>query len=156
MIKTEELVKILKHLREKFPEVERVTSYARSRTIAKKDIEELKEIRAAGLDRIHIGLESGADAVLEIVCKGASQAEEVEAGRKAKEAGFELSEYVMPGLGGRKLSREHARETAKALNQINPDFIRLRTLGVPPRALLYELVEKKEFEHSTILRWSAK
>ena len=131
MIKTEELVKILKHLREKFP---------------KKNIEELKEIRAAGLDRIHIGLESGADAVLEIVCKGASQAEEVEAGRKAKEAGFELSEYVMPGLGGRKLSREHARETAKALNQINPDFIRLRTLGVPPRALLYELVEKKEFE----------
>jgi len=146
IIKSDEMVKILKHLRAKFPGIERVTSYARSRTVAKKSIEELKEIRGAGLDRIHIGLESGSDAVLEMVCKGATQAEEIEAGKKAKAAGFELSEYVMPGLGGKKLSEDHALQTALALNQINPDFIRLRTLGIPPRAPLFEMLETKEFE----------
>ena len=146
IIKTEELVKILKYFREKFPEIERITSYARTRTVAKKPLEELKEIRDAGLNRIHIGMESSSDAVLEMVKKGATQAEEITAGQKAKSAGFELSEYVMPGLGGKKLWQEHAIETAKALNQINPDFIRLRTLAIPARAPLYEMMKTKEFE----------
>ena len=146
IIKTDDLVKVLRHLREKFPQVERVTSYARTRTVAKKSLEELKQIREAGLDRLHIGMESGSDQVLDLMKKGATQAEEIEAGKKAKEAGFELSEYVMPGLGGRKFSHDHALQTAKALNQINPDFIRLRTLAIPPRAPLYELWESGQFE----------
>jgi len=56
---------------------------------------------------------------------------QIKAGRKVKKAGIELSEYVMPGLGGKDLSRDHALETADALNRINPDFIRLRTLAIP-------------------------
>lgn len=146
IVKSEELVEILKHLHEKFPEVERVTSYARSRTVAKKEIEELKAIRAAGLDRLHIGMESGSDPVLAMIKKGATRAEVIEAGSKAKQAGFELSEYVMPGLGGKKFSQDHAEQTAAALNRINPEFIRLRSLAIPARAPLYESLAAKQFE----------
>jgi len=146
IIRTEKLVKILKHLRQRFPSIERITSYSRTRTIARKPLEELKAIRKAGLDRLHLGLESGSDRVLEWMQKGATQKEEIEAGQKAKEAGFELSEYVMPGLGGKKLSNEHSLETARAINQINPDFIRLRSLGIPPTAPLYQMYKSGEFQ----------
>ena len=83
------------------------------------------------MNRIHIGMESGADAVLKKVKKGTDKATQVLAGQKIKRAGMELSEYYMPGIGGRNLWRENAVETADALNQINPDFIRLRTLALP-------------------------
>jgi len=146
IVKSEELVEILKHLREKFPGIERVTSYARSRTIAKINIEELKAVRSAGLDRLHIGMESGSDQVLESIKKGATSAEVIEAGTKARQAGFEISEYVMPGLGGKIFSRDHAEQTAFALNRINPDFIRLRSLAVSPRSPLYQSLIDKKFE----------
>jgi len=146
IIQTGELVKILKYLREKFPEIARVTSYARTRTVARKSLDELKPIREAGLNRLHLGMESGSDQVLELIKKGATQAEEIGAGEKAKSAGFELSEYVMPGLGGKKLSHLHALETARALNRINPDFIRLRSLAIPPRAPLCQSWKDGEFQ----------
>jgi radical SAM superfamily enzyme len=69
--------------------------------------------------------------VLSRVRKGVDKRTQIKAGRKVKTAGMELSEYVMPGLGGKDLSRDHALETADALNRINPDFIRLRTLAIP-------------------------
>ncbi|MEW5725595.1 MAG: radical SAM protein [Thermodesulfobacteriota bacterium] len=140
------LVEILEYLKEKIPGITRVTSYARSSTVARKTQEELDRIRAAGLDRIHIGLESGYDPLLRLMKKGVTAAAHVEAGRKAKKAGMELSEYYMPGLGGRARWREHALETAKALSAINPDFIRLRTLRVPDRIELYNLVQSGRFE----------
>jgi radical SAM superfamily enzyme YgiQ (UPF0313 family) len=99
--------------------------------VARIKDEKLEQMQEAGLNRIPIGLESGSDAVLEMVRKGVDKATQIKAGRKVKRAGMELSEYVMPGLGGRDLSRDHALETADALNQINPDFIRLRTLAIP-------------------------
>jgi histone acetyltransferase (RNA polymerase elongator complex component) len=146
-VKTDDLVEILRLLKETFPDVQRITSYGRSKTIAKrKTVEDLKALRAAGLSRIHIGLESGCDAVLDLVRKGVSSAEHVEAGRKVKEAGLSLSEYVIPGLGGKKLWREHALETARVLNQINPDYIRLRSLRVLDGAGLDESVASGEFE----------
>jgi radical SAM superfamily enzyme YgiQ (UPF0313 family) len=131
VIKPDSLIRILRHIRRRFPRVERITSYARSKTVARIKDEKLKQMQEAGLNRIHIGLESGSDAVLEMVRKGVDKATQIKAGRKVKRAGMELSEYVMPGLGGRDLSRDHALETADALNQINPDFIRLRTLAIP-------------------------
>ena len=103
-------------------------------------------MRSAGLNRIHIGLESGSDAVLKLVRKGVDKRTQIKAGRKVKQAGMELSEYVMPGLGGRDLSRDHALETADALNQIDPDFIRLRTWVPVPAAPLYEDYRSGEFE----------
>lgn len=138
IIKPDDLIDILEHLRKRFPHIERVTSYARSHTICRIPQNKLEGIRQAGLDRIHIGLESGSDRVLQIMKKGVSKAEHVTAGQKVKAVGFELSEYVMPGLGGRELSAEHAMETADALNRINPDFIRLRTLAVPPGLPLHD------------------
>jgi radical SAM superfamily enzyme YgiQ (UPF0313 family) len=131
VIRPQDLVAVLAHLRRRFPWVERITSYARSHTIARIAQTDLQALAEAGLNRIHIGLESGADAVLQRMRKGTTKAGHIKAGRKVKAAGMELSEYVMPGLGGRELSRVHALETADALNQIDPDFIRLRTLAIP-------------------------
>lgn len=138
VIKPDDLILILDHIHESFPWVERITSYARSQTIDRISAVTLARISAAGLNRIHIGLESGADEVLQLVQKGTDQAMHIRAGQKVKAARMELSEYVMPGLGGKDLSQVHAIETAVALNQINPDFIRLRTLAIPTRTELFE------------------
>lgn len=125
-----QLIEILEHLRRRFPWPLRITSYARSHTVARIAQADLDAIRRAGLDRIHIGMESGCDEVLSRVHKGTTRDQQILAGQKAKAAGMELSEYVMPGLGGRDLSQRHALDTADALNRINPDFIRLRTLAM--------------------------
>lgn len=136
IIKPADLITILRHLKQVFPAVERITSYARSHTIARISDENLKLMNEAGLNRIHIGMESGSDKVLKRVKKGVDKATQVRAGQKVKRAGMALSEYIMPGLGGKALSEEHARESADALNQINPDFIRLRSLALPASAPL--------------------
>ena len=86
-------------------------------------MEELKGIRGAGLSRLHVGLESGDDELLKHIDKGVTAAQHIVAGRKAKVAGFELSAYVMPGLGGRVGSEQHAKNTGRVLNEINPDYI---------------------------------
>ncbi|BBO72312.1 radical SAM protein [Desulfosarcina alkanivorans] len=146
VVRPDQLIRILRHLRSRFPRVDRITSYARSHTIARISDENLTQMRQAGLNRIHIGLESGSDAVLERVRKGVDKRTQIKAGRKVKAAGMELSEYVMPGLGGRDLSRDHALETADALNRINPDFIRLRTLAIPGGIPLAEEHRAGRFE----------
>lgn len=145
VVPVDDMVEILEFLREKFPEIKRITTYARSRTIVGKSAEALRRLKNAGLNRIHIGLESGSDRVLKFIRKGVSSAQHIEAGVKVREAGIELSEYVMPGLGGREMWREHALETARVLSGINPDFIRLRSLRVPRRVPLYQEMEKGTF-----------
>lgn len=151
VIKPSEFVEILSHLKKRFPQIERITSYARSQTIARMKDEDLKSLRKAGLNRIHIGLESGSDEVLKMVKKGVTKEMHIQAGQKVKRTGIELSEYYMPGLGGRKYSKEHALETADALNRINPDFIRLRTLAIPQQAPLFEEWQSGRFEKCTEL-----
>jgi hypothetical protein len=146
ILKPQDLVDILKHLKKRFPWVKRITSYARSHTVARINDADLLAMYHAGLNRIHIGLESGSDAVLEKVAKGVTKAGQIKAGIKIKQAGMELSEYVMPGLGGRALSKIHATETADALNQINPDFIRLRTLAIPNRVPLFDAYTQGLFD----------
>jgi radical SAM superfamily enzyme YgiQ (UPF0313 family) len=143
---TDNLVAVLKFLRETFPEITRVTTYSRSRTIVRKSVESLKRIRDAGLDRVHVGLESGYDPILKFMKKGVTAAQHIEAGRKVVAAGLELSEYVMPGLGGQAFWREHAVATAQVLNQINPHFIRIRSLRVPNRIPLYQKLQSGEFK----------
>ncbi len=139
------LAEALRHLRRVMPEVQRVTTYARSSTAAQRSVEELTMIRQAGLDRVHVGLETGYDPLLKFMNKGVTAAKQVQGGRNLKAAGLELSEYVMPGLGGRRWWREHALATAEVLNQIDPDFIRLRTLRVPSYLELYQDVLSGEF-----------
>ena len=146
IIKPEELITILAHLRRCFPQIERITSYARSHTIARMAEQDLVAMAGAGLNRLHLGLESGSDAVLARVRKGADGATHVAAGIKMKQAGIELSEYYMPGLGGRELSRQHALESAAVLNSINPDFIRIRTLALPGQLELARAQREGRFE----------
>lgn len=137
-MQTETLVEVLKYLRETFPSLERVTSYARSKTLARKSLEELKAIHEAGLDRLHVGLETGDDALLKRVKKGVTGAEHIEGGKKAMEAGFQLSEYWMPGLGGKEGWEAHARNTAKVLKAINPHYIRSRPFVPSPGTPIFE------------------
>jgi radical SAM superfamily enzyme YgiQ (UPF0313 family) len=146
IMKTDQLAEILTYLRAAFPSLERVTTYARSKTLTHKSLEELKAIRGSGLDRVHVGLESGDDTVLKKIKKGATAEIHIAGGRRAKEAGFQLSEYWMPGLGGRTLWEAHAVNTAKVLSAIDPDYIRSRPLSVWPGTPLQDQLESREFE----------
>ncbi|HPI13211.1 MAG TPA: radical SAM protein [Spirochaetota bacterium] len=145
IMNTQDLVEILRHLKARFPFIERVTSYARAKTVSKKSPEELSELRAAGLTRLHIGMESGCDGVLELISKGVTAEEHILAGRKAMDAGFDLSEYYMPGLGGESFSRENALESARVLSAINPTFIRLRSTVPLPGTPLADIMAAGEW-----------
>jgi len=149
IMKTDDLVEVLEFLTDNFPEIKRITTYSRSKTVTKKSVEALQKIRAVGLDRVHIGLETGYDPLLKLMKKGVTGAQHVEAGQKLKAAGMEVSEYVMPGLGGREMWKEHAVETARVINQIDPHFIRLRSLRVPSRVPLYENLQAGDFTMQT-------
>jgi len=149
IIKPDDLIAILKHLKGRFPWVTRITSYARSRSIIRISDEHMQQLTEAGLSRIHIGMESGSDEVLQKTEKGVNKAQHITAGQRVKKAGIELSEYVMPGLGGVALSDEHAWHTADALNQIDADFIRLRTLVIPPGIPLHDEYLSGQFEKCT-------
>ena len=140
-----DLPEIVAFIRENFPEAKRVTAYARAKTILRRKMEFLMEVCKAGLDRLHIGLESGDAPILERLCKGTTPEEMVEAGRKAKDAGFEVSFYVLSGAGGKDRWKEHAINTAKVLNEIGPDFIRLRTLTILHGSPLKGKLDKVEF-----------
>ena len=137
-MKADAVRQILGHLQKRFPEITRITSYARSRTMATRSVDDLVSYRELGLTRIHIGMESGHDPLLEIIKKGATADLHIRGGRRVVEAGIELSEYIMPGLGGRELSDGHALDSARVLNQIGPDFIRLRTICLAPKLPLWE------------------
>jgi histone acetyltransferase (RNA polymerase elongator complex component) len=146
IMKTDHLIEILSFIKEKFPTVDRITSYCRSKTAAKKSVGELRQIKEAGLTRIHVGMESGFDPLLKFIRKGVTAADHIEGGRRIVEAGISLCEYVMPGLGGSRWSREHAEGTARVINEINPHFVRLRTLHVVKGTELFEMMERGEFE----------
>jgi hypothetical protein len=145
IMKTPQLVEVIRFLKQTFPSISRVTSYSRSKTAARKTVEELKELREAGLSRLHIGMESGSDRVLKLLDKGVTAADHIAGGKKVMESGISLCLYIMPGAGGKALWREHALETARVLNEIDPDFIRFRTMTVQPRMLLHKLVLSGEF-----------
>ncbi len=146
IMRTPDLVRVLRHLNEVFPDLSRVTTYSRSHTAAHKTLEELKEIRAAGLVRIHMGLETGYDPLLQYMQKGTTAEQQISSGQKLVAAGFSLSEYVMPGLGGKAMAEGHVRETTRVLNAINPAFIRLRSLHVTPTMPLWAHVQDGRFQ----------
>jgi len=145
IMKTNDFLEILSFIKDQFPSVNRITSYCRSKTAARKTVKEFMMMKSAGLSRIHIGMESGYDPLLKFVRKGVTAAEHIEGGRNIKEAGISLCEYVMPGLGGDQWSKEHAGETARVINEINPEFVRLRTFHAVPGTDLFEMVRRGEF-----------
>jgi hypothetical protein len=145
VMKTGDVVSLLEHIRASLPSVSRITTYCRSRTAARKSPAELRQLQKAGLSRIHVGIESGLDPLLALIGKGASAADHIAGGRNIREAGISLCGYVMPGLGGSRYSRDHARETARVINAIHPDFVRLRTLQVVRGTPLMEMLQAGEF-----------
>ena len=137
---------VIERVKAAFPSITRFTIYGRTKSAARlRTVAELAAFREAGLHRVHFGLESGSDRVLELAAKGVTSEDHIEGCLKTKEAGLSCSLYVMPGLGGKKLSEEHAHETARVINAIGPDFIRIRTLEVFPGTPLADAREKGDF-----------
>ena len=139
VMKPDNLRRVLTHFKKRFPEVMRITTYARSRTLARLSLEDLRTYRELGLTRVHIGMETGHDPLLELIKKGSTAELHIRGGRNAVDAGLEVSEYVMPGLGGREMSEGHVLDSARVLNAVDPHFIRLRTLSLGPSLPLWEI-----------------
>lgn len=143
---TRDLATICRYSKTKFRGLQRITVYGSSPYIAKKGAADLATLREAGLSRIHVGLESGDDEVLKRVKKGTNASEQIKAGKMVIEAGMELSEYVVLGLGGVEMSESHALKTAEAINEIEPHFVRLRTLVPKINTLLLHEIKKGRFQ----------
>ena len=141
-----DIEEILRYVRLKFPDIQRVTSYARAKTLAKLGPKRLAKMKEAGLTRVHVGLESGDAETLSLMNKGATPEEMIAGARAAKEAGLEVSFYILIGAGGKKRLKEHADGCAKVCNAARPDFIRLRTLIVQHGSLLEKKREKGLYE----------
>jgi radical SAM superfamily enzyme YgiQ (UPF0313 family) len=130
IMKTKDLLEILDLLRKHFPSLKRVSSYGRAQTMIRKSPQEIKDICDAGLKILYCGMESGSDTVLQNVNKGITSADLIKSAAMAKDAGMTISEFIILGLGGQDYWEEHARETASVLNAIDPDYIRVLTIGV--------------------------
>jgi len=146
IMKTEDFVEILEYTKKLFPDLKRITIYGSAQYIVKKDLVDLKKLANAGLSRIHVGLESGNDIILKKIKKGSTQEIQIKAGQLVKKAGMELSEYVVIGIGGKKLTKEHIQETVKTLNKINPNFIRIRTFLPKINTPILEEIQSGDFQ----------
>ncbi|MFA5321691.1 MAG: radical SAM protein [Smithella sp.] len=132
------LKEILELINKNLPDIERIGTYANAKSILRKSPEELKELKALGLDIIYLGVETGNAELLQKIHKGVTCEQMVEAGRRIKEAGITLSVTVLLGLGGIEQSIEHAIDTAKILSDIDPDYAGALTLMFVPETELYE------------------
>ncbi len=146
VMKTDQVLDILRHLKHHFPTLEVISSYGRAQSMVKKSKQELKELCEAGLNLLYCGMESGSDLVLDNINKGASALDIISAGRHAIDAGMQLSEFIILGLGGKSLWEEHARETARVLNAINPYKIRVLTIGIKPGSRLEKKWNQGDFQ----------
>ncbi len=145
VMKTKDLIEILQTLRKAFPSLKRISSYGRAQTMVKKTPSAMKELFEAGLNKLYCGMESGSAQVLELVKKGITPESIIKSAHMAREAGMDTTQFIILGLGGTALSHTHALETAKVLNQINPNHIRLLTIGIKPGSGLDQQRSQKEF-----------
>jgi radical SAM superfamily enzyme YgiQ (UPF0313 family) len=143
------IVEIIEHIKLRFPDNKRITSYARAKSLMRIGTDRLKKMKQAGLSRIHIGLESGDKETQKFMQKGATPDEMVAGGKAAKEAGIEVSFYILIGAGGKDRLKEHAVESARVCNEVNPNFIRLRTLVVEHGSLLEEKKNSGDYKPTT-------
>jgi radical SAM superfamily enzyme YgiQ (UPF0313 family) len=141
MMPTEDIIKILHLLREKFPKLERMGIYSCPQDILRKSVSELKGLKNYGLGIIYIGLESGSDTILKNIKKGVKSKHMIQAAERVKEAEITLSVIFILGLGGKENSQEHAQETAKVLSEMDPDYIGALTLMVIKGTEIYNEVK---------------
>jgi radical SAM superfamily enzyme YgiQ (UPF0313 family) len=135
---TDFLMKIITAVKDNFPQVERISSYAKILDIARKSDEELKALANAGLTIVYVGLESGSDKVLANMKKGTTARMAIQHGKRVLVAGIKISFYIILGLGSYELSEEHARGTAQVLTEVNPTIFRFRTLNLIRNSPLYQ------------------
>lgn len=146
ILKPEFISRAASLVKKTFPSLERITIYGRTKSAAQvRSLSDLKLYAAAGISRVHFGLESGSDRVLELITKGETSEDHINGALKVKEAGISCSVYVMPGVGGKALSEDNSRETARVLSRIAPDFVRLRTLELFPGTGLHILRKNGSF-----------
>ncbi|MFC1941733.1 B12-binding domain-containing radical SAM protein [Chloroflexota bacterium] len=131
------LLEVLQYLKQKFPNLERVGTYATPKSALVKSVDELRELHELGMQLVYLGVESGDEEVLKKVDKGATRDQIVEAGRKLKQAGITVSATVILGLAGVEGSEKHAVSTGKILTDIDPDFAGALTLMLVPGSPLY-------------------
>ncbi|MFX0082223.1 MAG: radical SAM protein [Candidatus Hodarchaeota archaeon] len=142
---TDYLVEVIKYVRLKLRNVQRVSCYAKALDILRKTDEELIKLAEAGLDIVYMGLESGSNTVLRLMKKGTNAQSFIKAGKRLLKAGIKLSLYVILGLGGHKYSDDHVKETARVLTEINPTIFRFRTLNISHSTPLWEDLKSGEF-----------
>jgi radical SAM superfamily enzyme YgiQ (UPF0313 family) len=143
------LVEALQYLNEKFPNLERIGSYATPQDILRRSVDELKKLKELKLSIFYTGVESGDDEVLLKIGKGVNSSQMIEAGRKAKEAGVTLSLTVILGLGGVEGSRKHVLETARVLSAIDPEYAGALTLTLIPGTPLWQECQQGTFHPIT-------
>lgn len=145
-IPTDDLLQILNTIKSHFPHLKYITTYARADTIKKKSLSELELLREAGLNHFYRGIETGSDIILEKIHKGITAADIIESGLMSKSAGIMLSDFTLLGIGGKSLSEENALETARVINAVNPEFIRVHHTALKPNTKLGHDVEKGLFD----------
>ena len=145
VLPTAKLLKILQALRDTFPKLQRVSSYAAPKDILRKSEEELRQLKEAGLQLLYYGMETGDDITLKAVNKGVNGEEAVEAGRRVTASGMKLSIMVILGLAGKEGSKRHALETAKAINIIQPNMWSALCLMLYRGSELLDQFERGEF-----------
>ncbi|HEX3011665.1 MAG TPA: radical SAM protein [Syntrophomonadaceae bacterium] len=146
-METSDLLEILKDLYAAFYSLHHVGIYASPESILNKNPQDLKLLKEAGLTIAYLGVETGDPELLKAIRKGVTYEEMVEAGRKIRQAGILLSVTVLLGLAGRTpRAADHARNTARILNEMNPDYVGALTLMLVPNTELYKKMQKGEFE----------
>ena len=146
-LETDMLLAIIKKLYQTFPSLRHVGSYVGPQSTLSKSMEELKELRAAGLTKAYIGVETGDDDLLKKVKKGVGYDQMLQAGRNLVAADINLSAMVLLGLGGKgEASRRHALATAKICNEMKPQYLAALTVTPVPGTALYSQVQRGTFE----------
>lgn len=140
------LKKILAYINEKLPHVERIAAYATAEDILRLNVDELKELKRLKLGILYIGLESGDDDVLKQICKNMTAAQIISACQRVKEAGILTSVTVILGMGGPEGSEKHVTATARALTEMDPDYVGALTVSLIPGTPLYEDFQSGKFK----------
>ncbi len=149
VLKTDKLLEILERIRLRIPELKIIASYGRADTLCGKSAEEFKELREAGLNMIHCGYETGSAKTLKLINKGFTVEQELEAGHKLKDAGITMNLFYMPGNGGKNGNARNAIETAAVVNDIEPEYVRLRSFVLKEGSMLREMEKRGDFINCT-------
>lgn len=151
VLSTQKLIPLLHQINESFGRIQRVSSYALPKDILSKSIDELHELKALGLKLLYVGIETGDDELLKLINKGETYKSTVDGIQKAHQAGIDTSIMIINGLGGRNYSKQHALNSAKIINAVNPKFLSTLTLSLPYGIELFQSKFKGKYIQQNII-----